>query len=198
MHISAMVELLLKITVEFNKRIQLIMAGMFAPEHFECARKILAASMSEDIQRRVKTAEKLRMNGLYPAVSIVGRASHSITLYLSRTFTRDAKKERQREGISERPRIRSRRKSGRVHAPCCRAVVAPVDDEVQRLAAFIDLKEESTADPDCERIPLSLPRIEVQRHCPRYVIPAMTFNDMSSVDLETRISRNMATSREGH
>lgn len=45
------------------------------------------------------------------------------------------------------------------------------------------------------RIPLSLPSIEVQRHCPRCVIPKTTFNNMSSADLKERVSRNMATAR---
>jgi len=34
------------------------------------------------------------------------------------------------------------------------------------------------------RIPFSLLSIEVQRHCPRCVIPKTTFNNMSSVDLK--------------
>lgn len=43
------------------------------------------------------------------------------------------------------------------------------------------------------RFPFHYGSIEVQRHCPRYVIPETTFSNMSSADLKKPVSRNMAT-----
>jgi hypothetical protein len=60
---------------------------------------------------------------------------------------------------------------------------------------FIGAERVRRISRDCEDLSLSLPSIEVQRHCPRCVIPETTFSSMFGADVEQRVSRNTATSR---
>jgi len=60
---------------------------------------------------------------------------------------------------------------------------------------FISAERVRRISRDCEDLSLLLPSIEVQRHCPRCVIPETTFSSMFSADAEQRVSRNTATSR---
>jgi len=118
-------------------------------------------------------------NSLQFAVFIFDQPSHAITSSL-RMWENIGAAASDRDG--NRDACMSRRASWRWSSKTLRRI-------------FISAERVWRISRDCEDLSLSLPSIEVQRHCPRCVIPETTFSSMFGADAEQRVSRNTATSR---